>query len=662
MKLLILLAAFMTSLYVNAGPHTMQRGETFADVAKLYNLPLDSVIKANPHTTAYVGLTIEVPLSTLVFDLGNSELFRNLRYRIERNDEKGNKKFKAAYEKQFGLSKLPEHKRQKTESLIIEDYMEAVSYGNIDALYQLGRRKLHGVFYTDDIYLDFNQKVNSDIHEFKKGIEYLQIAALIGKNSGALIGLALACGYKDSPIYNPYLCLGMLEQYQKELGLNVNHLICYMYEHGYGVRTNLLKAYTYCGSTELTADSGLKTHREKILEKIEAMPANFESSRYGVGLDSNTMISIGLSHYHDEILEPEGMFWLHRAARQNNADANWILAGILQNNKYANGTMGNSKNKESQMLSFLKSAAANGKKEAGEYLEVYEKQQRIKAKEKRRRALEHQMRLEEKKQRRRQMWANIAGAVIQTAAQTYVAVESAKLHSRQMQGTNFYSTPQMSFGQMSDSQWQARNQQALQQIAQYTVNKTYADWTGTPMIPTDMSAVDLGTDMSPGSPLWNWGMQQQINTMATWNARMGCEISAFYKRQADQITQQLIENPLQPIAGYVDIDGNWISSDLIDSNQNNVNSTRASTSGGTCHGGDDIRSRNKAYYAERYGNIDCPVCHGNGLCPTCNGKRYNNNEFGVKGSHDCPNCLIENGRASGKCRQCQGKGVVYGLK
>lgn len=662
MKLMLFLLAYIYVSSAFAGPHTIQRGETFADVAKLYEISLDSIIKANPNIEAYVGLTIEVPLSTLVYDLGDSELFRNIRYRYTANHKKGIRKYKKAHEKQLKLDKVTGEKRQKLEAQIINDYMEAVSYGNTDALYQLGRQKVHGVMYSTDNYPSFSQAVNSNQDEFQKGIEYLQIAALIGKNGKALVELALACGYEDSPIRNPYLCLGMLEQYQREFGLNVDNLICYMYENGYGIHPNLLQAYIYCPSKELTKKNNTKTHREKILEKIEAMPANFESSRYGVGLDAKTMMSIGFSYYHDDVLEPEGIFWLHRAARQNNADANWVLASILQNKKYVKGSMGESWNIESQMLCFVRNAAENGKQEAEEYLEAYEKYQKAIKEQERREELERQRKIEEKKQRRRQMWANIATSVIQTAAQTYMAVEAAKMQSHQLQGTTSYSMQKIPISQMSDVQWQAKNQLALQQIAQYTINKTYADWTGTPMIPTDMSAVDLGTDMSPGSPLWNWGMQQQINAMSTQNARTGCEIAAYYKRQADQITQQLMDNPLQTIEGYVDSDGNWISHEMVVAGYNSLNKTNTSNYEDRYSGFEKIRSNNKAYYAERYGNKECDMCQGNGICSTCNGKGYNLNGFGEQGVHGCPNCLIVNGRASGKCRQCQGTGFVYGLK
>lgn len=648
--------AFIWVSTVYAGPHTIQKGETFADVAKLYNIPLDSIIKANPNTEAHVGLTINVPVSTLVYDLGDSELFRNLRYRYKHNYKKGRNKYIAAHNNQLKLNRFSGKKRQKKEARIISDYIEAVSYGNVDALYQLGRQKVHGVLYATDGYPSFDQSVNANLDEFKNGIEYLQIAAIIGNNGKALAELALACGYEDSPIRNPYLCLGMLEQYQREQKIDVSNLICYMYQNGYGIRQNLLQAYIYSPSKELTKKSGIKTQREEILEQIEAMPTNFESSRYGVGLDAKTMMSIGLSYYHDDILEPEGVFWLHRAARQNNADANWALAGILQNGNYTKGSVGVSWNIEQQVLCFAENAAEEGKQEAMDYLAAYKKQQEAKAEIERQRELERQRKIEEKKQRRRQMWANIARVFVQSAAQTYVNVQAAK-----MQATTPYSMQGMPIGQMSDAQFFARNQLAGQQIMQYTMNKFYSDWTGTPMIPTDMSAVNLGTDMSPGSPLWSWGMQQQINTMATQNSRMSCEIAAFYKRQADQIEQQLIENPLQPISGYVDKDGNWISREMIaaDNSQNNTNTSNSDD----LHSRHEaIRAKNSAYYAERYGYKDCYRCHGCGICQTCGGHGYINDSFGGLRSTKCPNCLIVNGQASGKCRTCQGTGKVYGLK
>lgn len=652
-RLFVCVSALFCALSICAGPHTIQRGETFADVARLYNISLDTLIIANSNADAFVGLTIEVPLSTLLIDLGDSELFRYLSKNSFSNREKGIRKYKQAYEKQLRLKDTQVKNRLKIESQIESGYKEAVQCGNIDALYELGRHYIHGTYYSTVGYPNFSQTVNPNFDEFKKGLEYLQIASIIGKNDKALIEMVLACGYKESPIHNPYLCLSMLEQYQEELGIDLNALICYMYETGYGINPNLLQAYIHCPNTELTSENGNQTHRERILKEIESMPIGFESSRYGVGLDSKIMLSIGLSYYHNDKLEPEGLFWLHRAARLNNVDANWILATILQNGNYVEGSAGSPSKKESQVLCFAKNAAANGKKEAKDYLDAYENQKRAEAERARRIAYERQRLEDEKKQRRRQMWTNVAGAVFQAAAQTFVAVETAKMQTYRMPMSGSFSNGSP-IGQMSDAQWQAKNQLALQQIMQYTVNKSIADWTGTPMVPTDMSAVDLGTDMSPGSPLWNWTMQQQIHTMETQNAKMGFEVLSFYRRQTEQITRQLMENPSQPIAGYVDQDGNWISYEMVAAG--NDNSDDATNS--NVH--EPKRSRVKEYYEERYGDVDCYLCKGTGDCSSCEGRGY---IWGIGMTKlKCPNCLEINGCPSGKCSKCKGTGLVYGLK
>ena len=114
-----LIVLFYAALSLYAGPHTLQKGETLADVVQLYNISLDSLIKANPDTDVYVGLTIEVPLSTLVYDLGDSELFRNIRYRNATNYKKGLKKYRQTYEKQLRLNRTTGKKRQKLEAQII---------------------------------------------------------------------------------------------------------------------------------------------------------------------------------------------------------------------------------------------------------------------------------------------------------------------------------------------------------------------------------------------------------------------------------------------------------------------------------------------------------------------------------------------------------------
>lgn len=642
------------SLY--AGLHTIQRGESFMSVATLYNIPLDSLKKVNPNTDCYIGLTIDVPHPFLVYNLGNSKLFRDFRFRKSSNYNKGKSKYRSGYNKQLKLSKLSGEKRKSLEEKMILDYTQAISFGNIDALFQLGKIKVHGSSKLYNGMPTFEQSVNENLEEFSQGIEYLQIAALLGNNSYAFVEMAMACGYETSPIRNPYLCLSMLEQCKKEQSANVDELICYMYENGYGIKQDLLQAYINCPTKELTENAG-KTHREKILELIEAMPVSFESSKYGVGLESGMLFSIGASKYHDDILEPEGLFWLHRSARLGNADANWMLASVIQNDNCIAASMDNSYNKEQQMMCFVRKAADLGKQEAGDYLEAYEKQQEAKREQERREERKRLREKEERRQRRKEMLLNLAGAAINVAAQTYMAVAASNAQSNSSPTV----APSMPISHLSDAQWQAKNQLALQQIAQYTFNKTYADWTGTPMVPTDMSAVDLGTDYSPGSPLWMWGQQQEINRMSTQIARMECERVAFYKRQTDEITRQLNENPLQPIAGYYDLDGNWISQEMVaDGYLDNNNHDLSPTSRNNTT--EILDSKNKNYWSERYGYRDCPSCRGSGKCQTCNEKGYDYDGYGAQGVHECPNCYKENGRTTGLCGRCQGKRQVYGLK
>lgn len=658
----IFVLMIFSALLVLAGPHTIQKGETFADVAKLYNISLDTLVKANPGVEAYAGLTIEVPLSTLVYNVGGNALFRRICTGDTPNSKKGASIYKTAHEKQLKLNRVSEKQRQKLEAQILTDYEVAASYGNTDALYQLGRQKVHGELYSTEGYPSFKQSVNQNLAEFTKGIEILQIAALAGHNDKALVELAMACGYEKSPIYNPYLCIGMLEQYHKEFNLDVNSLICYMYENGYGILPNLLKAYVYCPSQELTYDNNSrKTYREKILEKIEAMPNNYETARYGCGLDSMLLMSIGLSHFHNGKMDEEGIFWLHRAARLKNADANWALASLLHNGNYPKEAMGASWNCEDQEVIFVRKAAREGHKDARKYLEAYVKQQKAKEERERLQALKAQQEREERKQRRRQMWTNIIGTVVQVAAQGYMAAETAKMQSYQGTTAMGYSMPGMSIGLMSGDPYISKSQLAMQQIAQYTVNKFYADWNGTPMIPTNMSAVNLGTDMTPGSPLWCWGMQTQINTMATQNARMELERVAFYRRQTDQITKQMMENPFQPIAGYVDIDGTWISREMIETDNVSSGNIGKTESKSRYDGFEKIIEKNKAYYAERYGYKDCDMCHRSRRCSSCNGKKYLYGDLGMN-PIDCPNCLVINGKKTGLCRTCRGNGTVFGLK
>lgn len=642
MRLFICTAFFVLAVSaLHAGPHTVQKGETIDDIAALYGITPDSIAKANQGIKIFTGLTIEIPVSTLVTDISDSHLFRKFQNMNFRKIEKAHKTFLKGFKKQ---TRLRPDKMSKDIERIISLYEEAAEEGSTDALYQLGRYLVHGRMYSSEGYPTFNMSVNKDVEQFSRGIEYLQIAAIAGKNRYAAVELAMACGYEESPIRNPYLCLGMLETYKTEFDIPLGEQLSDMYEFGYGISIDYIQAYINAPS-RMAGTNGKKSRKERILEKIEAMPSNFESSKYGVGLNSEALLSIAFTHYRDSIMDPEGFFWLHRAARSGDADANWVMAGILQNRNFVLGTTGG--DTEGQVIHFARQAAEYGNQEAKDYVKAYDKYQEAKRQERLRQEIE----IAERKRQKRQMWLETIGSLVQVAAQTYVAVEASKVQKKSSAQT--YSMPQMSFSSISGSQQMAQNQLALQQIAQYTVNRSVADWNGTPMTPTDMSAVNLGTDMSPGSPLWMWSQQQEINSMQTANAKAGWQLCAFYKMQADRISQQMAENPMQPVEGFIDYDGQWISRGMIEADNGTESSTKATVSEKT------IR---EDYFQTRYGYKECSMCHGSQVCQTCNGKKSIHNSLGEPGYCECPNCWQINGKASGLCNICQGKGYVYGLK
>lgn len=649
-QMLIFLFLMLMTSVVKAGPHTVQRGETFADIAKLYGVTVDTLQKVNNDKEAHVGMLIDVPNNALVYDVSSNTLLRKLFH--SKASSKAHKLYDKAHKRQMKLKHLGYSKRIKEEYKIAALYERALLEGSIKALYQLGRYYLHGRMYADDSYPDFSKSITSDIDKLTKGIEYLQIAAIVDRNRKASVELAMACIYKSSPIYNPLLGITLLECYYEEYSLPIGDLICQMYENGEGIKRDYLKAYIYCPSADMVMNSSSSTtHKERILKKIESLPIDFESSKYGVGIDSTFYASFAMMHFRNDKLDPEGFFWLHRAARKNDADACWLLAGIIQSEKYDKSRIRFS-SAENQYVKFARMASELGHEEATDFIDKYDEYQRkLEKYEAERRRAEYEAE-QAKKRSWAQMWVNFIGQAVNIGAQAYVMSQASKQQSQM-------STPGISMpvGSMSDAQFAARNNLALQQIGQYTHNKVMADWYGVPMMPTDMSAVNLGTDMSPGSPLWCWNQQQQINTMATQKARMEWENVAFLKRQAQQIEQQIIANPTAPIAGYFDREGNWISAEMVAAGGGDGGDTTNTTKKSTT----DLRQKNINYWEERYGDKDCHSCHRTGVCSTCNGKGYAANSM-TSGYHECPNCYKINGKSSGRCGLCQGKGTIFGLK
>lgn len=635
-ELLIVFCAFPAF----AGPHTVQRGETYADIARLYHIELKDLLSANQDTEAHTGLTIDVPLNTLFYDLGSSTLFRNRQLLKASDLELGKKYYQKGHQLQMELKDASPKKQAKLTDRITDYYRQAVSYGSVEAFYQLGRHLVHGCYYTDDDYPTFFQSVNSNRTEFTEGIEYLQIASVYGERH-ALVELALACGYKASPIYNAYLCLEMLLMFKNDLGIPVSNLICYMYEYGYGINQDYMQAYLNCPSPEIWS-SYKTTHKEAIIDKIAALPDKPEYTKYGIGFDANYFIFLADIYCKDQVMQPEGIYWLHRAAKSNNALANWLLAVIIKEDKYRTISLGDS---DSQWLHFARVADNLGNTDAHKYVEqydLYEKAKREQAEEQ-----ERQQRLaeERRKQERRAKWGRIAATAINIAAET--ALTAAAIHEQQHAQSSYNNSPfQGRVADMTASQFNAQITLAMQQLAQYTVNKGVSDWTGTPMIPTDMSAVRFGSDMSPGSPAWMFNQHQIISSMSMMNTRMACEQMAFLKYQTDQIEQQMIENPLQPIAGYYDRFGNWNSADMVA-----PATTLSSTS--------EVTNSYSTTNSYQYGDRICTLCAGLGICNTCNGDgKFQNSLTGDQIL--CPNC-IQNGVRTGKCSSCHGTGKKNGF-
>lgn len=66
--------------FAYSGPHTVQKGETYADIARLYHISVDTLIKANSDKKAYSGSIVEIPMVNSVYDLGSSVLFRQISF------------------------------------------------------------------------------------------------------------------------------------------------------------------------------------------------------------------------------------------------------------------------------------------------------------------------------------------------------------------------------------------------------------------------------------------------------------------------------------------------------------------------------------------------------------------------------------------------------
>lgn len=117
---------------------------------------------------------------------------------------------------------------------------------------------------------------------------------------------------------------------------------------------------------------------------------------------------------------------------------------------------------------------------------------------------------------------------------------------------------------------------------------------------------DYLLNFGPGSSSWCWQQQQQINAMSMQNTLMRAQIMNYYRQQAVNATQQLLNNPFQPMQGIVTYDGTYVTPE-------NVNTySKEKIDCDNCNG----RGYNyRTIYTGRENKvikIRCSFCHGSG--------------------------------------------------
>lgn len=203
---------------------------------------------------------------------------------------------------------------------------------------------------------------------------------------------------------------------------------------------------------------------------------------------------------------------------------------------------------------------------------------------------------EQKKAERAEFWGNLVGAVVQTGLQ----VTSNILAAKQMESyNNTYSrVTSVSGGSLAAQMEQPGYFQAVQNnLMNLSIQQVQQEQQREYMEMRN-AYLQMGKDL-------------------TWNEYMAIKAEAYSMMKAEET-------------------GN---SGGFNSGSNNHGSAHNST----------------------HGDKTCHLCRGTGVCQTCNGSGIGrDNMFGTGKHYECPNCYLINGKRSGKCSACQGKGTVYG--
>ena len=130
---------------------------------------------------------------------------------------------------------------------------------------------------------------------------------------------------------------------------------------------------------------------------------------------------------------------------------------------------------------------------------------------------------------------------------------------------------------------------------------------------------------------YNWMMQQQQinNQMSMQNAMMQQQIVNFYRQQAQNVNQQFMNNPTQPIRGnFLTYDGDIFNYETVQQMRKEHKKEKKSTKNCSMCGGSGkiIRNSNPPMYGKKDSKKYCSICersywrsdgHSHISCPVC---------------------------------------------
>ncbi len=299
---ILILAAFATRA---DGPHTIRQGETLESIVTSYSfcingiegahLTAGDIIAANPDASFEVGTTIQVPLTWLVFDISDKMFYKIHHYfGVSRNND-----CDAAYKRKdkaenimrkIKEGKVKQEKLAEETAKIISLLEEAVFDCSI-YLEELANFYLYGynAYGINDPFYATEAKITTDPEYFQKGIELLQINAIVHSDEEAKLRLAYAL--VDSEVKGHY-----------EKGLEMLEILTYA----------KAKKYSYSSENKFYCD----IYRTYLNRKLDEIGAELPTFKY----------------YTQNEIQPWSEFYNSRKkAKVTNIDSEAVKAAIKAN-------------------------------------------------------------------------------------------------------------------------------------------------------------------------------------------------------------------------------------------------------------------------------------------------------------------------------------------